>query len=72
MAEAADLHPITRVCMGFHLWIFAGLWQHGDRMEAAVTAAVFAPLAMSGAGGGGCAPRARRRTDWRAGWAEPR
>lgn len=47
--------------MGFHLWSLAGLGQHGDRMEAAVTAsrisasegkgAVFAPLAMGGAGG---------------------
>ena len=61
MAHAADLHPITRACMGFHLWSLAGLGQHGDRMEAAVTAsrisasegkgAVFAPLAMGGAGG---------------------
>ena len=61
MAQAADLHPITRSCMGFHLWSLAGLGQPGDRMEAAVTAAriateegkgaVFAPLAMGGAGG---------------------
>jgi len=63
MAQGADLHPITRACMGFHLWNLAGL---GDRMEAAVTAArigasegkgaVFAPMAMGGAGGA-----ARRR-----------
>ena len=61
MAQAADLHPITRACMGFHLWSLAGLERRGDRMEAAVTAAriaasegkgaVFAPLAMGGAGG---------------------
>lgn len=65
MAQAADLHPITRACMGFHLWSLAGLGQQGDRMEAAVTAAriaasegansnggaIFAPLAMRGAGG---------------------
>jgi len=61
MAQAAELHPITRACMGFHLWSLAGLGQQGDRMEAAVTAAriaaseergaVFAPLAMGGAGG---------------------
>ena len=61
MVKAADLHPITRACMGFHLWSLAGLGQQGDRMEAAVTAApiaasegkgaVFAPLAMGGAGG---------------------
>lgn len=61
MAQAADLHPISRACMGFHIWSLAGLGQHGDRMEAAVTAAriaasegrgaVFAPLAMGGAGG---------------------
>ena len=61
MAQAADLHPITRACMGFHLWSLAGLGQQGDRMEAAVTAsrvaasegkgAVFAPLAMGGAAG---------------------
>jgi hypothetical protein len=47
--------------MGFHLWSLAGLGQQGDRMEAAVTAgriaasegkgAIFAPLAMGGAGG---------------------
>lgn len=61
MSQADDLHPITRACMGFHLWILAGLGQHGNRMEAAVTAAriaasegrgaIFAPLAMGGAGG---------------------
>ena len=61
MAQAADLHPITRAGMGFHLWSLAGLGQHGDRIEAAVTAAriaasegkgaIFAPLAMGGAGG---------------------
>lgn len=61
MADAADLHPITRACMGFHLWSLAGLGQHDDQMEAAVTAsriaasdgsgAIFAPLAMGGAGG---------------------
>jgi hypothetical protein len=61
MAQAADLHPITRGGFSFHLWSSAGLGQHGDRMEAAVTAAriascegrgaVFAPLAMGGAGG---------------------
>jgi hypothetical protein len=39
MAQADDLHPITRACMGFHLWNLAGLGQHSDRMEAAVTAA---------------------------------
>lgn len=61
MTAAAELHPITRACMGFHLWSLAGLGQQGDRMEAAVMAsrvaasegkgAVFAPLAMGGAGG---------------------
>ncbi len=61
MAQAADFHPISRACMGFHLWSLAGLGQHSDRMEAAVTAAriaasegsgaVFAPVAMGGAGG---------------------
>ncbi len=75
MAEAAELHPITRACMGFHLWSLAGLGQQGDQMEAAVTAAriaaseakgaVFAPLAMGGAGGlraGG--PPADRLARW--------
>ncbi|OZB20188.1 MAG: hypothetical protein B7X55_01315 [Rhodobacterales bacterium 34-62-10] len=75
MAAAADLHPITRACMGFHLWSLAGLGQHGDQIEAAVTAAriaasegkgaVFAPLAMGGAGGlraGG--PPADRLARW--------
>lgn len=61
MTAAAELHPITRACMGFHLWGLAGLGQHGDRIEAAVTAAriaaedasgaIFAPLVMGGAGG---------------------
>ena len=61
MKSGADLHPISRACMGYHLWSLAGLGHHGDRMEAAVTAgriaasegkgAVFAPLAMGGAGG---------------------
>jgi hypothetical protein len=61
MAAAVDLHPITRACMGFHLWSLAGLGQQGDQIEAAVTAsriaasdgtgAIFAPLDMGGAGG---------------------
>lgn len=61
MQSAAGLHPISRACMGYHLWALAGLGQQGDRLEAAVTAArvaasegrgaVFAPLAMGGAGG---------------------
>ena len=38
MGAARHLHPITRACLGFHLWSLAGLGQHGDRMEAAVTA----------------------------------
>ena len=60
MMAAADLHPITCACMGFHLWSLAGLVRYGDRIEAAVTAArvaasdgsgaIFAPLAMGGAG----------------------
>ena len=47
--------------MGYHLWSLAGLGQYGDQIEAAVTAsriaasdgtgAIFAPLAMGGAGG---------------------
>ena len=61
MTAAIGLHPITRACMGFHLWSLAGLGQYGDWIEAAVTAgriaasdgngAIFAPLAMGGAGG---------------------
>lgn len=75
MAQAAELHPITRAGAGYHLWSLAGLGQHGDRMEAAVTAAriaasegkgaVFAPLVMGGAGGpraGG--PPAARLARW--------
>ena len=75
MAQAADLHPITRACMGFHLWNLAGLGRQDDRMEAAVTAAriaasegkgaAFAPLAMGGAKGlraGG--PPAERLACW--------
>nr|WP_261196366.1 hypothetical protein [Pseudoruegeria sp. SHC-113] len=71
MGAAQALHPITRACMGFHLWSLAGLGQSGDRIEAAVTAAriaagdgrgaVFAPLALGGAGGlrAGGPPEAR-------------
>jgi hypothetical protein len=55
--EAIDqtLHPVVASCMGYHLWNLAGLDQHDNRLEAAVTAAriavgpargaVFAPLA---------------------------
>ncbi|WP_051694718.1 hypothetical protein [Pseudosulfitobacter pseudonitzschiae] len=75
MTAAVDLHPITRACMGFHLWSLAGLGQYGDRIEAAVTAgriaasdgngAVFAPLAMGGAGGLGASGRpADRLARW--------
>lgn len=75
MAQAADLHPITRACMGLHLWSLAGLGQQGDRMEAAVTAAriaasegkgaVFAPLVMGGAAGLRAAgPPAERLARW--------
>ena len=75
MAQVADLHPITRACMGFHFWTLAGLGQKGDRIEAAVTAAriaasegrgtVFAPLAMGGAGGlRNCSPPATRLARW--------
>lgn len=77
MARARGLHPISRACMGYHLWSLAGLGRHDDRMEAAVTAgriaasegkgAVFAPLAMGGAGalraGGTPAERLRRWFD---------
>ncbi|QXI65994.1 hypothetical protein CP157_03786 (plasmid) [Paracoccus marcusii] len=75
MAQAMALYPITRACMGFHLWSLAGLGHQGDQMEKAVTAAriaasdgkgaVFAPLAMGGAGGlraGG--PPAERLARW--------
>lgn len=58
---AQSLHPISRACMGFHLWSLAGMGQHGAMMEAAVTAAriattdlrgaIFAPLAMGGNAG---------------------
>lgn len=74
MADGADLHPITRACMGFHLWGLAGLGAR-DRIEAAVTAAriaasegrgaVFAPLAMGGAGGlRASGPPAARLAQW--------
>lgn len=48
MAAAAELHPITRACMGFHLWSLAGLGQHGDQIEAAVTASRIAASDGSG------------------------
>ncbi len=74
-AQASELHPISRACMGFHLWSLAGLGQQGDRMEAAVTAAriaasegkgaVFAPLTMGGAGGlRAVGPPAERLARW--------
>ncbi|MBI6630635.1 hypothetical protein JAO82_12180 [Pontibaca sp. S1109L] len=75
LAAARALHPITRAAMGVQLWNLAGLDQPGDRLEAAVTAgriaagdgngAVFAPLALGGAGGlhaGG--PPAERLGRW--------
>ena len=59
MALGASLHPITRACMGFHLWALAGLDGQGGVTEAAVTAArsaagagqgaLFVPLVMGGA-----------------------
>ena len=74
MDAARDLHPISRACMGYHLWNLAGLGQHGDRIEAAVTAAriaadgkgaVFAPLAMGGAAGlRATGPAAMRLARW--------
>lgn len=67
MDQAEDLHPITRACMGFHLWHVAELSQVDDPLEAAVMAtrvavsdlassldrpgAIFAPIAMGGGGG---------------------
>jgi len=61
MQAGAHLHPVTRACMGYHLWSLAGLVHQGGALEAAVTAAriaagdgqgaVFAPLAMGGAAG---------------------
>ena len=61
MALSADLHPISRACLGFHLWPMAGIGPEGERLEAAITAgriaagdcrggAIFVPLAMAGAG----------------------
>ena len=78
MKAAHHLHPITRACMGFHLWSLAGLGQNGDRTEAAVTAARiaaadgkgagFAPLAMGGAVGlRGGGPPTERLARWLAG-----
>jgi hypothetical protein len=67
MDQAEDLHPVTRACMGFHLWHVAELSPVDDLLEAAVTAArvavaglapsgsrpgaIFAPIAMGGGGG---------------------
>ena len=67
MDQAEDLHPMTRACMGFHLWYVAELSPVDDPLEAAVTAAriavvelapsgstpgaIFAPIAMGGGGG---------------------
>jgi hypothetical protein len=67
MGHAMDLHPVTRACMGFHLWHVADLSSADDPLEAAVTASrvavsdlfaaagrpgtVFAPISMGGGGG---------------------
>jgi hypothetical protein len=67
MGEAADLHPVSRACMGFHLWHVADLSSADDHLEAAVTASrvavsdlvasagrpgtIFAPISMGGGGG---------------------
>lgn len=67
MDQAEDLHPVTRACMGFHLWHVAELSPIDDPLEAAVTAArlavadlapsgsmpgaIFAPIGMGGGGG---------------------
>ena len=50
MGQAEDLHPVTRACMGFHLWHVAELSPIDDPLEAAVTAArvAIADLAPSG------------------------
>lgn len=39
MQAAARLHPITRACMGHHLWGLSGPDPRGETVEAAVTAA---------------------------------
>jgi hypothetical protein len=76
MSAARDLHPITRACMGFHLWSLAGLGLHGDHVEAAVTSGRIAASEASWpwAGRTGCARVDRLRivspggsTGWRAG-----
>ena len=69
MDAGCALHPITRACMGFHLWALAGLGEQGDQLEAAVTAApiaasdgngaAFAPVSMGGAAAGSGDPAAR-------------
>ncbi|MFT4151329.1 MAG: helix-turn-helix domain-containing protein [Paracoccaceae bacterium] len=62
MRAARGLHPLTRACLGFHLWPMAALGPEGDRLEAAVTAAriaaedcrggaFFVPLASGGSAG---------------------
>jgi len=75
MASLSNLHPVSRACAGFLVWSLAGLRHQSETMEASVTAsriaagqgkgAVFAPLAMGGAGGlrGGGSP-AERMSRW--------
>ena len=82
MAQAADLHPITRACMGFHLWNLAGLGQQGDRMEAAASAARIAASEGPNSNGGpslrlwlyaeqgGCVPVAHQLSAWSVGSRE--
>lgn len=67
MAEADDLHPITRAALAFHLWSLAGMSGPAVAVEAGVLAArlaaseavggaLFLPLALGGdarLGGGG-------------------
>jgi len=82
MAQGADLHLVTRACMGFHLRSLADRGQQGDRMEAGVPAARIAASEGKGrsscrwpwVGQGGCVPVAPWPSVWPAGstgWTMP-
>ena len=76
MAQAADLHPITRACVGFHLWSLAGLgqrvtgWKRQSPLRGSQLVkgrgAVLCAIGH-GRGRGAYAQVAHRLTGWRGG-----
>ncbi|WP_240494007.1 hypothetical protein [Paracoccus sp. SM22M-07] len=71
MAYDEGFHPITRACMGYHLWNLAGLGQHGGRI-AAVEAGARLLRRWPWGGAGGCVPVDRCPSGWRVGLTDLR